>query len=82
MNIPELIPPPKPSTNVLGIGYDKVTRILYISFKNTGIYSYADVPEKVYSSLLSANSIGHFIATQLAPNHLFTKIKKYEINKQ
>lgn len=76
MNIPTLLPPTKPSTNVLGIGYDKTLRKLYIEFKFTGIYRYDDCDPKTYEKLLEATSIGQFIASEITPKHFYEKLSK------
>lgn len=78
MAIPKLTPPTKPSTSILGIGYDQSERILYIEFKGTGVYAYNDVPPKTYEKLLAADSIGRFIAKDITPNHFYRKLKPHE----
>lgn len=44
------------SSNVKQIGYDE--NILFVLFKNNGLYKYADVPQNIFEDLLNAESVG------------------------
>lgn len=62
------------SSNIASVGYDTVTWVLEVEFKNGGVYHYAFVPPERYASLLRANSLGSFLHTEIKPNHLVRKI--------
>lgn len=46
------------SSNINRVGY--LDNTLFIAFNHGGIYSYADVPNHLYQSLLDAESVGKF----------------------
>ena len=46
------------SSDIRAIGYDEQSLTLEIEFKSGGLYEYANVPEAVYRSLMSASSHG------------------------
>lgn len=74
--IPELKSPPKASSSILNIGFDKINNILYIEFKGTGLYKYHDVLEKDYNKLLKAESIGRHVSKEIVPNFYYEKVKQ------
>ncbi|PSF12621.1 KTSC domain-containing protein [Marinobacter shengliensis] len=49
------------SSNVLSVGYDSENMILEVEFLKGAIYQYYNVPEYIYSDLLSSESIGGFL---------------------
>ncbi|MBU3208702.1 KTSC domain-containing protein [Clostridium algidicarnis] len=49
------------SSNVHSIGYDANTKTLEVQFNNGSIYQYYDVPQSVYSGLMSASSHGSYL---------------------
>jgi len=51
---------PMESSNLNSVGYDPDTKTLEIEFHHGGIYQYFDVPENVYSGLISAPSKGKY----------------------
>lgn len=48
------------SSNIDAIGHDPKEKVLFVRFKNGGMYSYADVPEATYHAMLGAKSAGKF----------------------
>ena len=48
------------SSNLHSIGYDNVTNILEIEFLGGSIYQYSNVPENIYTGLMSASSHGSY----------------------
>lgn len=50
------------SSNVNKVGYDETAQILQVEFKNGGVYRYKAVPKDMYDAMLTAPSIGSFIA--------------------
>ena len=61
------------SSNVKAVGYDENTETLRVEFLAGGVYDYLDVPISQYSALMSADSVGSFIAKQIK--------RKYESRK-
>ena len=49
------------SSSVEAIGYDSATSELYVRFHSGRTYVYLDVPESMYDSLLTAESIGRHL---------------------
>ncbi len=49
------------SSNVLSVGYDSENMILEVEFLKGTVYQYYNVPEHIYSDLLSSESIGGFL---------------------
>ncbi|HEC0540727.1 TPA: KTSC domain-containing protein, partial [Klebsiella pneumoniae] len=49
---------PVVSSNIRSVGYDANDSILEIEFNNGAIYQYFDIPENIYSDLISSDSIG------------------------
>jgi hypothetical protein len=62
------------SSNVISVGYDNSTRTLEVEFKGGSIYQYFDVPINEYEQLVSADSIGKYIATNIKGNYSFKKL--------
>ena len=48
------------SADIRAIEYDEQPLTLEIEFKSGGLYEYANVPEAVYRSLMSASSHGKY----------------------
>ena len=47
------------------IEYDPVLRELDVTFRETGSYTYGDVPRRVYDEFLAATSKGQFFNEQI-----------------
>ncbi len=50
---------------ILTAGYDPATRTLEIEFRNHRIYRYLNVPPAAFAALRTANSAGHYFATEV-----------------
>ncbi len=61
------------STNLQSAEYDPETRVLSITFKRGVSYSYADVDEATYNSLLSAGSPGAYFAANIRDKFSYQK---------
>ncbi|MDM5188559.1 KTSC domain-containing protein [Bacillus sp. DX4.1] len=61
------------SKHLVAVGYNSPSMILRIQFKN-GTYDYYNVPESIYSSLMSAPSKGTYHATHIKNSYRYTKI--------
>lgn len=48
------------SSNLCSVGYDNATNVLEVEFLNGGVYQYLNVPEHVYTGLMSASSHGSY----------------------
>lgn len=53
------------SSNLLRVGYNTSARILQVQFKNGMIYRYFEVPEFLYTDLITASSKGTFFDTHI-----------------
>lgn len=49
------------SSNIRSIGYDPSTQILEVEFLDGSVYQYKNVPQSVYSGLMSAPSHGSYL---------------------
>lgn len=64
------------SSNLASIGYELENKTLEIEFLNGGIYQYFNVPEKVYTGLMNADSHGKFLNDYVKKaGYHFEKIK-------
>lgn len=52
---------PVRSSSIAEIGYEPRHRVLDVLFRNGRLYRYFDVPPRVHSSLLAADSIGRYM---------------------
>jgi len=57
------------SSNVIGIGYDKVNEDLYVIFGNKKVYKYSGVEEETFNKLYDSRSKGKFLASTIKPNY-------------
>lgn len=53
------------SSDLASVGYDKETQVLEIEFRNGTIYQYFNIPESIYSGLMSASSHGRYFAAYI-----------------
>ena len=66
---------PVSSSNIRSVGYDKETQMLEIEFDGGGIYQYLNVPEHVYSNLMSASSKGSYFHRHIRNRYRFRKVR-------
>ena len=59
------------SSNVVAIGWKDET--LFVEYKEQRFYSYANVPEEEYYTLLIAPSKGRYMNQIIKPNYSYTK---------
>lgn len=71
MNI-EMIP--VTSSNIEAVGYNILTETLYVQFKGGKVYSYEKVPQTVYLSLMSTDSVGKYF-NQFIKNQYVTRVE-------
>ncbi|EMF7823953.1 TPA: KTSC domain-containing protein [Yersinia enterocolitica] len=65
---------PVSSSNIQSIGYDSSDQILEIEFNNGAVYQYFDVPEHVYTELISSPSVGGYLAKSIKGNFRFSRV--------
>ena len=62
------------SSNIASIGYDANSLTLEVEFLNGGIYQYFDVPQHIYSEIMSAGSHGQYLAQNIKGVYRYSKI--------
>ena len=63
------------SSNLRSVGYDPTEETLEIEFHSGGIYQYYNVPERIYTELLSASSKGSYFATHIKDVYRYRHIR-------
>lgn len=64
------------SSSVASAGYDPAERVLEVEFVNGGVYQYLDVPGTEYEGFRQAESKGHFLNTEIKPNHRYRRLRR------
>ncbi|QZZ96105.1 KTSC domain-containing protein [Klebsiella pneumoniae] len=68
---------PVVSSNIRSVvGYDANDSILEIEFNNGAIYQYFDIPENIYSDLISSDSIGGYLARHIKGYFRYSRFRK------
>lgn len=62
------------SSNIASVGYDSESMTLEIEFNNGSVYQYFDVGERLYEDLISADSIGGFLAANIKGSFRFSRV--------
>lgn len=62
------------SSNLKSVGYDSTTKVLEIEFHNGGIYQYFDVPESIYTGLISSSSHGSYFHRYIRDGYSYSKV--------
>ncbi|WP_272533852.1 KTSC domain-containing protein [Providencia sp. PROV212] len=62
------------SSNIRSVGYDQDDEILEIEFNNGAIYQYFDVPQSAYSDLITAESVGSYLARHIKGNYRYSRV--------
>lgn len=62
------------SSNVQSVGYDAASETLEIEFTNGAVYQYFDVPERIYDDLISADSVGGYLAAHVKGTYRFSRV--------
>ncbi|WP_075205038.1 KTSC domain-containing protein [Klebsiella variicola] len=65
---------PVVSSNIRSVGYDANDSILEIEFNNVAIYQYFDIPENIYSDLISSDSIGGYLARHIKGYFRYSRV--------
>ena len=53
------------SSAISSVGYDRKAKVLELEFSSGGVSDYYEVPPKVYTALMAAESKGRFISEQI-----------------
>ncbi len=62
------------SSNILSIGYDPTSSTLEIEFHSGAIYQYVNVPESIYTALMSAPSHGSYFNRHIKDKYPWKQI--------
>ena len=62
------------SSNVAAVAYSQDFARLWVRFHNGGVYTYHSVPESVYSGLVSAASVGGYLARHVKGSFGYTRV--------
>ena len=62
------------SSNLGEVGYDQKSMTLEILFVDGSVYQYFDVPEHVYTELMSADSKGQFLHRNIKGKYRYARI--------
>jgi len=65
----------KSSEMIKSIGFEAAENILKITFTNGVVFTYADVPRKVYEKFAKAESKGKFFHAEIKNNYKGTKLE-------
>lgn len=65
---------PVVSSNVASVGYDEESGTLEVEFHNGSVYQYFDVPNAIYAGLISADSVGGFLAAHVKGTHRYSRV--------
>lgn len=62
------------STSIASIGYDESTGTLEVEFTDGSVYQYFDVPKPTYDELMSASSLGQYLARQIKGHFRYARV--------
>lgn len=62
------------SSNVASVGHDELSQILEVEFLSGAIYEYYDVPVYVYQELVTASSVGSYLAQRVKGVYSFSRV--------
>lgn len=65
---------PVDSSSLNAVAYDSSSSTLFVKFNSGGTYEYYNVPENVYQSLMSASSLGSFLASRIKGTYEYRQI--------
>lgn len=62
------------SSTIARVSYEPHNMTLSVEFKNGVVYQYYDVPEVMYTDLLSAGSPGQYLAQHVKPAYRYARM--------
>lgn len=65
---------PVSSSNVESVGYEKDSETLEVEFKNGTLYQYFDVPQQIFDGLISADSVGGYLAQNIKGVYRYSRV--------
>lgn len=65
---------PVVSSNVISVGYDAGSSMLYVVFKGNRRYAYEGVPKVKFDALVCADSIGGYLNDNIKREHPVKKL--------
>lgn len=65
---------PVSSSNIAAVGYDEDSQTLQIEFHNGTNYQYFDVPERIFTELRDAASVGAYLASNIKGVYRFSRV--------
>lgn len=63
------------STSIKSVGYNLLSSSLEIEFHSGSVYSYRNVPERVYNQLMAASSKGTYFNRHIKDVYNYRKVK-------
>jgi hypothetical protein len=69
-----MIRQPVSSSNVASVGYDAASGTLEVEFLSGGVYQYYNVPPDVHAALVSASSVGGFLARNVKNRYQYRQL--------
>lgn len=62
------------SSNIASVGHDAATSTLEVEFLSGSLYQYFDVPETVFQELVTASSVGSFLAREIKGQYRYAQL--------
>jgi lysyl-tRNA synthetase class 2 len=62
---------PVDSSMIVSLGYNPLTKVLEVEFRNGRVVEYHGVPSDVHRDMMEAHSKGQFLARAVKPNYPF-----------
>ena len=62
------------SSNLSSVGYNLSQMVLGIHLNDGSIYQYFNVPQSIYTNLMSASSHGKYFHTNIQHNYRYTRV--------
>lgn len=62
------------SSNIVSIGYDPLSQVLEVEFKDGSLYHYLQVPPSNYKGIMQAESHGKYLNQYIKPFFTCTRI--------
>lgn len=62
------------SSMIYAVGYDAKSKTLEVVFNSSGVYTYTEVPAKVYKGLMAADSKGSYMRSEIIDCYPYTRL--------
>ncbi len=69
-----MIRKPVDSSNITSIGFDPYVGTLEVEFKGGSVYRYFEVPTATYQLLITAESVGKYLAANIRNKYHHAKV--------